>query len=411
MRTLRQWKLSALHRRAIGYSVVAVVLALIGIALLEAGGSSSLKPTSPDRLIHNAIDRSAEFASRTPGAIGHDENLINRAWSSALDEARGRLERSLGVFAAQRSGVDGDDVVRWLRVDELASTPRNAVVLIHGLDDTGTIWADLTPALLDAGHSTFRFDYPNDQGIARSAVRLLRELRELNAQGVQRVDFVCHSMGGLVAREVLTRVDGYAGRAGGHQDLPVVGRLIMVGTPNGGSELARFRAVMEIRDHLMRWIAQDDRSACDLLGFLVDGDGQAGRDLLPDSAFLERLNARPHPDDLAMTTIIGRAGGERGFWPLDNVDQTQVDHGGGRAAARYVANWVNSQLQTIGDGAVSASSAQLTGVDDVVYLQSAHRTLLKRSRMLGQSSEPPAIAVILDRLGTSANEPSSALGE
>lgn len=412
MRTLRRWKLRASHRRVIGYSIVAVVLMLIGIAMMEAGGASSLKPTSPERLMLNETRGVATLESNMVLRQEDEGSLMHRAWGMALDEARGRLEQSLGMFAAQKPDNGEGDAVQWVRVEELETVPTRVVVLIHGLDDTGTIWGDLTPALLEAGHSAFRFDYPNDQGISRSAVRLLRELRDLRAQGVVHVDLVGHSMGGLVAREALTRSDGYAGRAMGHKDLPAVGRFIMVGTPNGGSELARFRAVMEIRDHLMRWIAQDDRSATDMLGFLVDGDGQAGRDLLPDSAFLKRLNARPNPDGVAITTIIGRAGeGQRELPQLKNVKAAQDQHARGNAAMRHVTAWVNTQLRTIGDGAVSVSSAELVGVDDLVYLQAAHRTLLKRFRMLGQSSEPPAIAVILDRLGSNADAPRSVLGE
>ena len=127
----------------------------------------------------------------------------------------------------------------------LAAGPADLVLLIHGIDEVGPIWDNLAPQLAVRGYAVARFDYPNDQGLADSAALLHDELRSLRARGVVRITLIAHSMGGLIARDVLTSPDAYACRAAGHAGLPDITRLITVGTPNHGSPLARLRAVLE----------------------------------------------------------------------------------------------------------------------------------------------------------------------
>src|SRR5690606_18230915 len=105
----------------------------------------------------------------------------------------------------------------------------------------------------EAGRAVLFFEYPNDQGIALSADGLGDALRLARARGVERVDLVCHSMGGLVARDVLTRPGLYGGAADGHEDLPDVDRMILIGTPNRGSPLAHVRDAGEVVERTIAW--------------------------------------------------------------------------------------------------------------------------------------------------------------
>ena len=78
----------------------------------------------------------------------------------------------------------------------------------------------------------FVFQYPNDDSLARSGRSLEPELRRVFASAAQ-TDFVCHSAGGLVFRY-------YAETRGGE-----FRRAIFLGTPHGGSNLARLRRLLE----------------------------------------------------------------------------------------------------------------------------------------------------------------------
>ena len=261
--------------------------------------------------------------------------------------------------------------------EPLSPPPERFVLLLHGLDEPGRIWDDAAPAILGAGLAVARLDYPNDQAIAASADLLLAAMARLGSMGVRIIDAVGHSMGGLVARDALTRSTR-------PDRLPRANRLITVGTPNRGSPLARHRWVAEAREQIARWAESP--------GWTPPGSasppgerGRAGVDLMPGSAFFAGLDARPLPD-AAMTIILGR------LLPVP-------------ASPNAVRR---ALLDAMGDGVVSVASARLTGVSDVVELLGTHRGLVRnvsptdavRTR-LGRAPKgpvPPAIPVILDRL-------------
>ena len=150
------------------------------------------------------------------------------------------------------------------------------------------------PALDAAGHAVWEFRYPNDQGIDRSADFLAAHWPELPAD--RPVAMLGHSMGGLVARDFVSRLRR-AGMPG-----PAVAGVILVGTPNRGSDWARLRVWLELRDHFPT--GQGRRFS--LFAALRDGTGEAKIDLRPGSDFLDALNARPWPGGVPIRAIAGR---------------------------------------------------------------------------------------------------------
>jgi pimeloyl-ACP methyl ester carboxylesterase len=330
--------------------------------------------------------------------------LVTERFDAALAEARRAHEETLGVFVYSPGGLDAAGA--WARPVDGAALPPEIVLLIHGLDEGGTIWDDLAPALHAERHAVLRFNYPNDQRIADSTDLLAEALRDLRGRGVRTVDLVGHSMGGLVARDVLTRPEHYAGDARGGESIPAIRRLVMVGTPNTGAPLAPLRGAMEARDQFVRWLESEDKSLSQALGFMVDGDGEAGVDLAPGSAFLTDLNGRTPPRHVAVTCIVGEVGscGREVF--VDALDSAFVRKIIGRERAEAWKQGTNGSFDSVGDGAVPCDSAILGGVEDVVVLKSNHRTLIKslgpvkaiRNAVGLDTEPPPAIPVILERL-------------
>ena len=190
--------------------------------------------------------------------------------------------------------------------EESAESPKvnpsaPSVVLIHGLDDPGKVWMNLAPVLTGKDTNVWQLRYPNDQPIVDSARFFYDELKRLKQLGISEIAIVAHSMGGLVSREMLTNPQMAYIEKVGNGDVPRVIRLIMVGTPNHGSELARFRVFGEIREQWSNMV----KGRGHILRGILDGAGEAKIDLLPESKFLKTLNKRPHPKGVKMLIIAG----------------------------------------------------------------------------------------------------------
>lgn len=143
------------------------------------------------------------------------------------------------------------------------------VILVPGWSDTGRNLAALRLRLIGAG-------WPADQVVALTfadptgsntlhAVELADSVEALRRRaGVERVDIVAHSMGGLATRKYLEDLGG----------AETVRRVVLLATPNTGTYAA----------------------------YLAFGGGRD--DMLPDSPFLDSLNAgSPIPKGVEAMTV------------------------------------------------------------------------------------------------------------
>ncbi len=270
---------------------------------------------------------------------------------------------------------------------------QSSVVLVHGLDDPGKVWQNLAPVLAEEGYEVWLFEYPNDQPLADSAQLFFDELAWLRTSGIERIAMVAHSMGGLISRELLTspKIAYHVFLA--KKQVPEVKKLIMIGTPNHGSQLARLRIVSEIRDHLDRFF----KGKATGLGFLLDGAGEAKIDLLPGSKFLTELNARSHPAGVEMLVIAGITAP----WNEDDID-LWLGHTYGQAKAEQgseserVRDLMESVSNGLGDGLVTLESARL----DNIPLSTVKGTHLSMIRNISPDSDriPPAVPLVVAEL-------------
>ncbi|MFG0246849.1 MAG: esterase/lipase family protein [Phycisphaerales bacterium JB052] len=345
------------------------------------------------------------------GAIGGRERLDQASAKAIVGGVTSITQGVVSVFGQVGSEPDGlghglrqyePTLDAWVPVADGAGLGTRAVLLIHGLDEPGGIWDQLGPALDADGHTVLRFDYANDQAIAMSADALGLSMGRLESRGVRELDLVCHSMGGLVARDWLTRPGYGAGQLR-------VETMITLGTPHGGSPWARLRGVAEAREQVQRWAQSDDLDPSRLLGFLRDGTGQAGVDLLPGSAFLRDLDARTMPDDLRVICVvartdepstlagtIGSASARAALQDLLGADQAGV-----------VLDEIDRLGRELGDGVVPVSSAAMVGADEIIEVHANHRSMVRtielneavRARQgWPDAPQPPAIEIVRDRL-------------
>ena len=270
---------------------------------------------------------------------------------------------------------------------------RTPVVLIHGLDDPGKVWQNLAPALTQEGLKVWLMQYPNDQPIAESALLFYAELKELKQRGIDRIAIVAHSMGGLVSREMLTRPDLDFSGSAKKGLVPEVTMLIMVGTPNHGSQMVRFRIFAEVRDHVARLA----KGEANWLGAILDGAGEAKIDLMPESRFLTALNRRPHPKGVDMYIIAGITSpwSEKDIteW-LDKLRPGLAEEQRMRIDA--LGQHMISMTHAVGDGLVTVESTRLPGIPHYTV----NGTHLSMIRNITRDSRrvPPAVPIIIDRL-------------
>ena len=109
-----------------------------------------------------------------------------------------------------------------------ADATQDGVVLLHGISRTARSFRKIQTALEGCGFATLNLDYASRRKALEALAEDIHPAIELFAGGLtDSIHFVCHSMGGLLARVYIAR---YRPKRLGH--------VVMLGTPNSGSEIA-----------------------------------------------------------------------------------------------------------------------------------------------------------------------------
>ncbi len=193
------------------------------------------------------------------------------------------------------------------------------VVLLHGLGRTERAMILLESALLEAGFEVHNIGYPSQQLPPEQLTALVSDrIEACCAHSGRTVHFVGHSLGGLLTRAYLAEYRPEH-----------LGRVVQLGSPNGGSEIAD--AGMEL----------------DLAQALMNQAGPAAQALVTGPyGFAASLPAPDYP--------VGVIAGTQGN-PLSD-------------------RW----LPQPNDGLVSVQSARLEGMADFVTVDASHWQLRNR---------------------------------
>lgn len=204
----------------------------------------------------------------------------------------------------------------------VSESGQHLVLCLHGIFRSKNAMNPIRDALIEKGFNAWSINYPSTLTTISEHADQIRQLL-LNCEGVHTVSFVCHSMGGLVARALL------ADREAPWREKITPHRLVMIGTPNQGTFVAE---ELSKRSRLFRLIA-----------------GPSGLQLTP-----EWVNSLPIPD-IDFGIIAGGTGDSKGFNPFLLGDD---------------------------DMTVTVKSAQLEGAKDFLLCRAIHTFIMQNPRAM-----------------------------
>ncbi len=294
--------------RTVSCLLIAVVVALVGANCL----AQQARKEEPQRVVDQALEPDMKHPNIPIKTLGG-----RQFWGDVLFFHDYHIQRN--VFTGHYRLLDGNDVRHaWGTLDEcrekLAEIRREknlppmqgkAVILLHGITRSSKHMARFKEPFEKAGYVVFPMDYPSTRGTIQESTEYLQQVIK-GLDGISEINFVVHSMGGLVVRTYLKE---YAPRD------PRIKRLVMIGSPNNGANLANL--LSENLNAVFKPIF-----------------GPAGQQLVVDAeGYIANL---PKPD-FEFAVIAGGRGIEQGFNPLIPGDD---------------------------DGIVSVASTQLPGATD-----------------------------------------------
>ena len=202
---------------------------------------------------------------------------------------------------------------------------KGLVVLLHGLARSSASMNKMQKALGNDGFETCNVDYPSTKYTIAVLANdyVLPKIRECTGGNDQLLDFVTHSMGGIIVR--------YLGR---EKLVSRIGRVVMLSPPNHGSE------VVDVLGNLwlFNWI-----------------NGPAGGELGTDD---KSMPLQLGPPDFDVGIITGNKS----------------------------INLINSaMINGVDDGKVSVKNAKLEGMKDFLILPVTHPFIMKDETAIKQT--------------------------
>jgi hypothetical protein len=199
------------------------------------------------------------------------------------------------------------------------------VILLHGLCRTSRSMMKMERALTKAGCKVRNVDYPSRtatvQKLADDAIG--KAVSDCQKDGATKIDFVTHSLGGILVRSYLARTT-----------IPNLGRVVMLAPPNQGSEVVDKLGWL----FLFKWL-----------------NGPAGSELGTDkNSVPNKLGPANFP--------VGIIAGDRSI------------------------NWINSLLiPGSDDGKVSVEKTKLAGMSDFIVIHATHPFIMKNREAIRQT--------------------------
>lgn len=205
------------------------------------------------------------------------------------------------------------------------TTTPEAVVVVHGIMNKPFVMEPLARKLRAAGYQVYNWGYPSTGGLIQEHAKNLSDYVQTLPKD-QTLHYVGFSQGGIILRYALT-----------HFGLPAKGRLVLIGPPNHGCEMAEdfykyawFRGLYGDKSIKQLFVKQNDFLATVGIpkiefGIIAGGKGD-------DQGYSRRI---PGDDDGTVSVASTRLEGARDFvllphmhtplvWAADTADQVKA---------------------------------------------------------------------------------------
>lgn len=321
---------------------------------------------------------------------GHPQGVLdNDAVRAALNIVRdiaSQVVFSWGNAQDSRYGLSID--AAWTT----SASEQPLVVIVHGYASQAGEFATFRERLREGGFATAAFAYPNDAAVEFSARQFAAALRHFQSQYPDRhVSLVAHSMGGLVSRLVIEDPD-IAGPG-------IIDQLIMVATPNHGSNLARVPVSLDVWQN---WLdGEPDTVKSVFFESVLDGLNEARLDLQPESELLHRLNNLPRNPNVSYSLLLGNSGPATRE-QIEELRRLILSRRETNVALRALGPRLEELLADldelvdgVGDGAVAVERGRLDGIDDTIVLPFNHGAI---TSALNDANGQRLVAEIVTRL-------------
>lgn len=227
-----------------------------------------------------------------------DASDMRHAWGS-LEECRAKLTE-----------------IR--QTEKLPAMSGKAVILLHGITRSSKHMATFRQPFEKAGYTVFAMDYPSTRVTVQESAGYLKSVIE-SLEGITEINFVVHSMGGILVRTYLKE---HAPRD------PRIARMVMIGSPNNGAVMADL--LQEKLNGIFKPIFGPAGQQ-----LVTDADGFIANLPIPDFEFAVIAGGRgtsdgfnlliPGDDDGIVSVSSTRLPGAADFLQVNPTDVLQID--------------------------------------------------------------------------------------
>lgn len=209
------------------------------------------------------------------------------------------------------------------------SQQKEIVILLHGILRSNVDMMPMALYFKSKGYDAHAIKYPSTEKTIEDLAHYIHEtIGEYFGKDKPKVHFVTHSMGGLLARYYIH-----------HYQPENLGKVVMLGTPNQGSESADFLMESEIFAPIFKKIY-----------------GPAGQQLSTDQKHIA--------DDIT--------------YPLGII--------AGNASINPLSPWMLADIETGHDGVVPIENTKIDGMTDHIVLHVAHTLMIIAPEVFKQAA-------------------------